>query len=530
MKSEIDIALKQLVAERNLPPETVISAFTAGLISAYKKESITPESQNVSVKLDPTQGDVTIIIRKEVVQDVSDTDLEIAFSDAQTLDDSASIGDMIVTKSMPYELGRIAAQTARQVMMQRLREAEREFVLAEYSGRENDIFLATILRVEQRVVIVDLGNSTEAVMPKQEQVFSERYRQGQKMKVVLKSVENSAKGPELTASRSDSNLVRKLFEMEVPEIFNGAVEIMDITREAGSRSKVAVRAKQSGVDPVGSCVGLRGIRIQNVVNELQGEKIDVIEWDSDPSVFISRALSPAQAQRIILDHPEKIAIAVVSDQHLSLAIGKEGQNARLAARLTGWRVDIKGVEEVDPTLEDKPLEDTEIITTDPELVEDIVPEINDIEEIPEPISEETPVLEVSEIVDESTVLESEIESTEEEITEEIAEEKVEINEEFVASEAEVAQQAIEEEFDGSATVDENDSATSLHDIEDDVWSVNRAKKSAVQEPEDGAIRFAEDIEGLRGGVTVRRGSRGRRDNPRDDAKKRRNTKAGRKRR
>ena len=190
MKSEIDIALKQLVAERNLPPETVISAFTAGLISAYKKESITPESQNVSVKLDPTQGDVTIIIRKEVVQDVSDTDLEIAFSDAQTLDDSASIGDMIVTKGMPYELGRIAAQTARQVMMQRLREAEREFVLAEYSGRENDIFLATILRVEQRVVIVDLGNSTEAVMPKPEQVFSERYRQGQKMKVVLKSVEN----------------------------------------------------------------------------------------------------------------------------------------------------------------------------------------------------------------------------------------------------------------------------------------------------------------------------------------------------
>ena len=314
------------------------------------------------------------------------------------------------------------------------------------------------------------------------------------MKVVLKSVENSAKGPELTASRSDSNLVRKLFEMEVPEIFNGAVEIMDITREAGSRSKVAVRAKQSGVDPVGSCVGLRGIRIQNVVNELHGEKIDVIEWDSDPSVFISRALSPAQAQRIILDHPEKIAIAVVSDQHLSLAIGKEGQNARLAARLTGWRVDIKGVEEVDPTSEDKPLEDTEIITTDPELVEDIVPEINDIEEIPEPISEETPVVDVSEIVDESIVLESEIESTEEEITEEIAEEKVEINEEFVASEAEVAQQAIEEEFDGSATVDENDSATSLHDIEDDVWSVNRAKKSAVQEPEDGAIRFAEDIE------------------------------------
>ena len=162
MKSEIDIALKQLVAERNLPPDTVISAFTAGLISAYKKESITPESQNVSVKLDPTQGDVTIIIRKEVVQDVSDTDLEIAFSDAQTLDDSASIGDMIVTKSMPYELGRIAAQTARQVMMQRLREAEREFVLAEYSGRENDIFLATILRVEQRVVICLLYTSDAA--------------------------------------------------------------------------------------------------------------------------------------------------------------------------------------------------------------------------------------------------------------------------------------------------------------------------------------------------------------------------------
>ncbi len=532
MKSEIDIALKQLVAERNLPPDTVISAFTAGLISAYKKESITPESQNVSVKLDPSQGDVTIIIRKEVVEEVADDDLEIEISAAHTLDQSAAIGDMIVTKSMPYELGRIAAQTARQVMMQRLREAEREFVLAEYSGRENDIFLATILRLEQRHVIVDLGNNTEAVMPKPEQVFTERYRQGQKMKVILKAVENSSKGPELTASRSDSNLVKKLFEMEVPEIFNGAVEIMDITREAGSRSKVAVRAKQSGVDPVGSCVGLRGIRIQNVVNELQGEKIDVIEWDNDPSVFIARALSPAQAQRIILDHPEKVAIAVVSDQHLSLAIGKEGQNARLAARLTGWRVDIKGVEEVDPSLQDRPMEKTEAESAEPETIDEVVDVVVEevVEEIDETLTESVEVDDAivadSEITEESSESEPESEPSATEISEEITQ----IPDEFIASEAEVAQQAIEEEFNDPAVIPEVDSATSLHDVEEDVWSVNRAKAAASQAPADGAIRFAEDIEGLRGGVTVRRGSRGRRDNPKDDPRKKRNTKAGRKRR
>jgi len=530
MKSEIDIALKQLVAERNLPPDTVISAFTAGLISAYKKESITPESQNVSVKLDPSQGDVTIIIRKEVVEEVTDDDLQIEISAAHTLDQSAAIGDMIVTKSMPYELGRIAAQTARQVMMQRLREAEREFVLAEYSGRENDIFLATILRLEQRHVIVDLGNNTEAVMPKPEQVFTERYRQGQKMKVILKSVENSSRGPELTASRSDSTLVKKLFEMEVPEIFNGAVEIMDITREAGSRSKVAVRAKQSGVDPVGSCVGLRGIRIQNVVNELQGEKIDVIEWDNDPSVFIARALNPAQAQRIILDHPEKVAIAVVSDQHLSLAIGKEGQNARLAARLTGWRVDIKGVEEVDPSLQDRPMEKTEVESAEPETIDETIDEVVDevVEEIDEALTEsvelDDAIVAESEITEESSQSESEPSATE------ISEEITQIPDEFIASEAEVAQQAIEEEFNDPAVIPEVDSATSLHDVEEDVWSVNRAKAAASQAPADGAIRFAEDIEGLRGGVTVRRSSRGRRDNPKDAPRKKRNTKAGRKRR
>ena len=345
MKSEIDIALKQLVAERNLPPETVISAFTAGLISAYKKESITPESQNVSVKLDPTQGDVTIIIRKEVVQDVSDTDLEIAFSDAQTLDDSASIGDMIVTKSMPYELGRIAAQTARQVMMQRLREAEREFVLAEYSGRENDIFLATILRVEQRVVIVDLGNSTEAVMPKPEQVFSERYRQGQKMKVVLKSVENSAKGPELTASRSDSNLVRKLFEMEVPEIEDGIIEIEGIARQPGERAKIIVKSNDRRIDPVGACVGMRGSRIQAIVRELNNEKIDIVNFSHQPEILLSRALSPATPLDLYIDEEDKYCVAVFNDDDLEFAIGRGGVNINLASRITSYRIDAYGKKE-----------------------------------------------------------------------------------------------------------------------------------------------------------------------------------------
>ncbi|MFQ6019127.1 MAG: transcription termination factor NusA, partial [Dehalococcoidia bacterium] len=236
--------------------------------------------------------------------------------------------------------GRIAAQTAKQVVLQRLREAEREMVFEEFANREGDIVSGLIQRVEPKQVVIDLGK-TEAVLPASEQVRAEHYRPGQRMRLYLLEVHRSNKGPQLVLSRTHKNLLKRLFELEVPEIYKGVVEINSIAREAGYRSKVAVSARQEGVDPIGSCVGLRGIRIQNIVNELNGERIDVIQWDADPARFVSNALSPAQVLHVTTSEEDKTASVVVPDRQLSLAIGKEGQNARLAAKLTGWRIDIK---------------------------------------------------------------------------------------------------------------------------------------------------------------------------------------------
>ena len=345
MKSDFLIAVTQLAAERNLPRETVISAIEAGLVSAFRKDSIT-EGQDVSVTLDPGSGEISVYLLKTVVEKVEDPSTEISLADAQKIRPEAQIGDPISTDSVPHSAGRIAAQTAKQVVMQRLREAEREIVYEEYSDRAGEVFSVNVQRMEARQLIVDLGRA-EAVLPFSEQVPTDRYRPGLKLKVLLKSVERSLKGPELIVSRADNLLLRRLFEMEVPEIYNGAVEIVAIAREPGFRSKVAVRAKQDGVDPVGSCVGLRGVRIQNIVNELQGEKIDVVEWSKEPSRFIANALNPSQVMRVDLDADAQTAVAVVPDRQLSLAIGREGQNARLAAKLTGWSVDIQSNIEAD---------------------------------------------------------------------------------------------------------------------------------------------------------------------------------------
>ena len=277
---------------------------------------------------------------KTVVDDVINDKAEITLPDAQEIVQDAEIGDVITTESLPHIPGRIAAQTAKQVVMQRLRDAEREIVFKQFEDKEGEVFLVTLQKIEPRHITVDLGRS-EAIMPISEQVPSERYRSNTKMRVLLKSVERTLRGPELIVSRADNTLLRRLFEMEVPEIFTGAVEIEAIAREPGSRSKVAVRARQDGVDPVGSCVGLRGVRIQNIVNELHGEKIDVVEWNKEVPIFIANALSPAQVMKVELNLDDGTAMAVVPDRQLSLAIGREGQNARLAARLTGWKVDIK---------------------------------------------------------------------------------------------------------------------------------------------------------------------------------------------
>ena len=338
MKNEFVTAISQLAAEKNLPKEVVFEAVEAALASAYKKDSLA--ASNVVVKIDPNTGVTHVFTRRTVVAEVADPTTEITPEEARNLKAGAQAGDAIDTEVAPQYAGRIAAQTAKQVVLQRLRDAEREVVYEEYSGREGDIVTGEVLRMEGRNAIVDLGKA-EAILPPPEQVRSEHYRSAQRLKFYVLEVYKAAKGPQVVVSRTHKNLIRCLFELEVPEIFKGIVEIKAIAREAGYRSKVAVWSNQDGVDPVGACVGLRGLRIQNVVNELNGERIDVVLWDPESSRFVAHALSPAQVVDVQLDRETNTAQVVVPDRQLSLAIGKEGQNARLAAKLTGWRIDIK---------------------------------------------------------------------------------------------------------------------------------------------------------------------------------------------
>ncbi len=339
MKSDFLLAITQLSAEKNLPREVVIAAVEAALVSAYRKDNFAA-NQNISVKINPTDGNVQVWAEKVVVEQPSDGRCELSLDEAHRIKPDAEIGETLVVEATPHNAGRIAAQTAKQVILQRLHEAEHSAIFEEYADREGDIVTGLVQRIESRQIFVDLGR-TEALLPAVEQVPSERYRVGQRLKVNILEVVRTNRGPRVVVSRSHPDLLRQLFEMEVPEIFNGVVELKSIAREAGSRSKVAVVARQEGVDPVGCCVGLRGIRIQNIVSELNGEKIDVVMWSPDVSVFIANALSPAQILSVGLDDKEGVATVVVPDRQLSLAIGKEGQNVRLAAKLTGWRIDIK---------------------------------------------------------------------------------------------------------------------------------------------------------------------------------------------
>jgi N utilization substance protein A len=338
MKSEFLTAITQLSAEKNLPRDVVLEAVEAALASAYKKDALA--AANLAVRIDPETGAVHVYMQKTVVDEVLDSKVEITPQEAQTFQRGAQLGDVIDIEVTPHNAGRIAAQTAKQVVLQRLREAEREVVFEEYSGKEGDIVSGVVQRLEGRNVIIDMGK-TEAVLPPAEQVRAEHYRPGQRLKLYLLDVFKATKGPQVLVSRTHTNLLRRLFELEVPEIYKGIVELKAIAREPGYRSKVAVASRQEGVDPVGACVGLRGIRIQNIVNELNGERIDVVQWDEEPSRFVANALSPSQVLSVAIRVEENTAEVVVPDRQLSLAIGKEGQNARLAAKLTGWRIDIK---------------------------------------------------------------------------------------------------------------------------------------------------------------------------------------------
>lgn len=340
MKNDFLIAITQLCAEKNLSKEVVLSAIEAALISAYKRNFGAAQSQAVSVTILPNSGDVKVFAEKTVVEEVTDPRAEILVSQARKLKATVQVGETVEVESTPHDFGRIAAQTAKQVVLQRLREAERDAVYAEFNDKERDIVSGVVQRVEPKRLIVDLGK-VEAYLPEEEQVPTEHYRAGQRVKALLVEVRRGPRGPEVRLSRTHKDLLRRLFELEVPEIYQGTVEIKSIAREPGSRSKVAVAARQEGIDPVGSCVGMRGIRIQNIVRELNDEKIDVVQWHPDPVVFVGHALSPAQVVQVEVVEAEKNATVIVPDRQLSLAIGKEGQNARLAAKLTGWRIDIK---------------------------------------------------------------------------------------------------------------------------------------------------------------------------------------------
>ena len=345
MKSDFMVALKQLAAERHLPMEQVLGAIEVALASAFKKDN--PASgQNITVTLNPNSGEVSVYALKTVVDMVEDPEREITVAEAAKIKKGAIVGDEVAAaEPLPHNASRIAAQTAKQVVLQRLREAERELLFQEFAQHEGDIMSGVVETSDPgRAITLDLGRA-QAILPQEEQVNTERYRKGQRVKVFVLSVRSAPKGPEILVSRSHRNMLRRLFEIEVPEVYNGVVEIKAIAREAGFRSKVAVSANQPGIDPVGSCIGIRGNRIQSIVNELQGEKIDIVSWDSDPRSFIANSLSPSEPVQVELMEAEQTAVVVVPDRQLSLAIGKEGQNTRLAARLTGWRLDIKGMTE-----------------------------------------------------------------------------------------------------------------------------------------------------------------------------------------
>ncbi len=346
-KSEFILAFNEIAETRKLPREVILDALCAALVSAYRRDSTVSSAQMVEAHVDEKTGEPSVWVEKEVVDEVQSEQTEVSLKEARNVQPAAQLGDMVMVDDTPEDFGRIAAQTAKQVILQRMREAEREAQFQEYQERVGDLVTGTVQSDSGDVVTIGLGR-TEAILPRSQQVPGERYKMHDKVRAYVMEVRRTNRGPQIVVSRTHRNMLRRLLEYEVPEIYNGTVEIKGIAREPGARSKVAVAALQPGADPVGACVGMRGMRIQSIVKELNNEKIDVIEWSPDQSVFISKALSPARVSTVFLDDdPEagRTAIVVVPDDQLSLAIGREGQNARLAAKLTGWRIDIKSVTE-----------------------------------------------------------------------------------------------------------------------------------------------------------------------------------------
>ncbi len=516
MKSDFLIALTQLAAERHLPKEEVLKAIEAALVSAFKKDSY-GDGVNISVKLNPNTGEIRAHTLKTVVDVVEDDKTEIRLADAMAIRRGVALGQELEMESLSHQASRIAAQTAKQVVLQRLREAEREMVYEEFAKRVDDIISGVVGQMEiGRGLVVELDRA-EAVLPPDEQVPTERYRRGQRLKVYAMEVNRSPRGPEIIVSRRHSQLLRRLFELEVPEVYNGIVEIRSIAREAGSRSKVAVVALQDGVDPIGSCIGMRGNRIQNIVNELQGEKIDVVRWDRDLKRFISNALSPAEVVQVVADEDDRAAVVVVPERQLSLAIGKEGQNARLAAKLTGWRLDIKSMAEWESEKAQIKLEAQAKEEADAQAKEEaeklaaeqavLEAELREFEEL-----ERLETVETQE--KEETVAAPVLEEVLEEILaqEEAAAEQEEQPEETPVIQDELEAFTLDDVMVDEAVEEEEEEDEDLpFDMGDEIWEVPQLT------PDAGKIRFAEDILDFeRGG-----GGRSRRGRSKRKAKARR---------
>ncbi|MDI2589223.1 transcription termination factor NusA [Psychrobacillus sp. NEAU-3TGS] len=338
MSSDLLDALTALEKQKGIARDVLIEAIEAALVTAYKRNF--NQAQNVRVDINLAVGTMLVYSRKDVVEEVTDDRLQISLEDAKAINPHYAVGDVVEEEVTPRNFGRIAAQTAKQVVTQRVREAERGLIYEEYVDREDDIVNGIVERLDARNIYVGLGK-VEAVLPANEQIQTETYRPHDRIKVYITKVERTSRGPQVFVSRTHPGFLRRLFEMEVPEIFEGIVEIKSIAREAGDRSKISVYAHNEEIDPVGSCVGAKGARVQTIVNELSGEKIDIVEWSEDPVVFVANALSPSKVLDVQVNEEEKSTTVVVPDYQLSLAIGKRGQNARLAAKLTGWKIDIK---------------------------------------------------------------------------------------------------------------------------------------------------------------------------------------------
>lgn len=411
MNVEFIQALDDIEKEKGISKEVLLEAIETALVSAYKKDF--GSKDNVRIEISAEAGEVKVYSRKEVVEEVENDNSEISLIEAERIDSKYTIGDIVEIEVTPANFGRIAAQTAKQVVMQRIREAERDVIFDQYKEKEDELITGTIQRFHNDNILIDMGK-TEALLPPSEQIAGERYEIGERIKLYVVEVSTTNKGPRILVSRTHPGLLKRLFEIEVPEIFQGLVEIKAVAREAGQRSKMAVSSSDSQVDPVGACVGPKGMRVQAVVNQLNNEKIDIVKWDDDPEVFVGNALNPAEVISVDINKSDKIAQVVVPDFQLSLAIGKEGQNARLAAKLTGWKVDIKKESEIE---------------AEPENIEEIKANASELKENLEKFEEADEAEEAEEEISEAVSPNDDVEEANEDLIEEMSDEVEELEKE-----------------------------------------------------------------------------------------------------